>query len=279
MVSEYAPETRPYWHVDVKWIAGLLLVIPLSLTLLVYGLVQITAEEPAIRTMSTAMALAFSPGGLDDESDIAQLRQLLSASPDKSIELAPGLPITVREEDIAGLSPREARLAIMRKVAEPLYNDGVEAFLAQIEDPELRAAIGDVSVLLDLSTRETHGWLLGALVVLATVSSVLSVPLVLFSYRFGRLGSLGCALSVASFPGSILFGLLRRVGSGAQAVPPPREAGMTALATYVVSHVAPPVAQVFARSYSICLAAGLGLCLFGVLGSLVWRLTQKEEPE
>ncbi len=74
MSGQRASKQRPYWHVDAKWIAGLLLFFVLSAGLLVFNLVQITAEGPAVEMVSTAMALAFSQKGLDDETEIAEFR-------------------------------------------------------------------------------------------------------------------------------------------------------------------------------------------------------------
>ena len=33
MSSENIPKTRPYWHVDAKWVAGLMLAVMLNVTL------------------------------------------------------------------------------------------------------------------------------------------------------------------------------------------------------------------------------------------------------
>lgn len=130
---------------------------------------------------------------------------------------------------------------------------------------------------LDLFTWDTHESLRRGLVILGVVSLVLFIPLILFSYRFGRLGNTGCVLFVASLPGAIFFGLLSTVARSAETAPPAREAGMTAMAGYVASNVLPPLAPIIARNYVISLALGFGLMLLAVLGSLVWRLSRKRE--
>src|SRR5688572_13330556 len=104
MDLEHPLKPRPYWHVDAKWITGLLLAFVLGLTLLVYTLVQITAEDPAVDTLSMTMALLFSPQGLDDETEIAQFRQQLSANSEASLQPILGLQITIQATDIANLS-------------------------------------------------------------------------------------------------------------------------------------------------------------------------------
>lgn len=56
MTAGDAPKARPYWHVDAKWVTGLLLVFFLNWMLLTINLVQLTSENRAIDTGSTAMA-------------------------------------------------------------------------------------------------------------------------------------------------------------------------------------------------------------------------------
>jgi hypothetical protein len=74
---------RPYWHVDAKWVVGLLLLGVLSLTLLVYNLVQVTDEEPAVDALSLALALVLSPEGIDDPQSVELILEQIRSSPDK----------------------------------------------------------------------------------------------------------------------------------------------------------------------------------------------------
>jgi hypothetical protein len=277
MNPEHPPQPRPYWHVDAKWITGLLLTFVLSLTLLVYGLVQITAEKPAVDTVSLVLALLYSPQGLDDETEIAEFHQQLQASPDSSIQPIPGLKITVREQDIATLTPREARLYFFRQLAEPLYQQGAQGLRALADDPQIREGLALGIGPLGIFTSEAHQQLQRVLVILGVIALALLVPLIVFSYRFGRLGSPGCALSVASLPGALLLTLL---SSGWQPVttPPNAESGTGDMLSYLATNVLPPLVQIIARGYVTALILGLGLVVLSVLGSLIWRLARKARP-
>lgn len=269
-----SPKLRPYWHVDAKWMTGFLLAFSLSATMLISGLVQITAEKPAVDLLTLAMALMYSPNGLDDEADVAIMRRQLQASPDKSIQPIPSLRITVREQDIAGLSPREARLFFFRKWGEPIYWKGIQGLADLADDPEMKTQIVAGGGLFGVLTLQTHQALQRALIVAAIVSLVLLVALVFFSFRFGRIGNPGCVFFVAGLPGAFLFTF---IGLAAQpmATPPGEEAGLSGRIGYLLSNTLPPLAQIFSRNYLTLLALGLGLMLLAVLTRVGWGLMHR----
>jgi hypothetical protein len=275
MSSEHTPKPRPYWHVDAKWIAGLLLSLTLSVTLLIFGLVQVTAEKPAIDVLTLGMALMYSPNGLDDETEIEEMRQLLEASPDGSIQPIPGLQISVRERDIEGLTPREVRLHFFRMWAEPVYQDGIEGLADLADDPELRSEIIEGGGLFNVLTLKTHQALQRGLVVAVIASLLLFIPLVIFSYRFGRIGSPGCVFFFASLPGVLFFSL---IGIAIKPIsePPVAEGSMTGMLGYLVSNLLPSLAKSIAQGYLIFLAVGLGLLLLAGLSNTIWRVTHKQ---
>ncbi len=187
----------------------------------------------------------------------------------------PGLRLTVRGADIAGLSPREARLWLFRQLAEPLYRGGPAALAGLADDPEMRQAISAGVGALAFFSAETHEALKGVLTILAIPCLVLLIPLVGFSHRFGRIGSPGCVLALASLPGALVFGFLTRA---VQPIPRPslgEEAGLSGMAGYLASNLVPLVAAPMARNYLIALALGVGLMLLAILGSLVWRLARR----
>ncbi len=276
MGIEQTPKARPYWHVDAKWIAGLILAFMLSVTLLIYGLVQVTAEQPAIEVLTLATALMFSPNGLDDETDIGLMRQMLDASPDGSIQPIPGLRIFVSEQDIEGLTPREIRLHFFQKWAEAIYPDGIDGLAALADDPELKTQIIEGGALFNVLTLQTHQALQRALILMAAVSCFMLIPLVLFSYRFGRIGSPGCALFFASLPGAIFFTFL---ALAVKSIPAPsiEESSATGMVGYLASQVLPPMARTIGQSYQVFLALGVGLMLLAGLSSIVWRLVRRNK--
>ncbi|MEW5985362.1 MAG: hypothetical protein AB1791_01895 [Chloroflexota bacterium] len=278
MNTKPARKPRPYWHVDAKWMTSLILVVVLSITLLLFNLWQLTAEKPAVEILSTAMALAFSPNGLDEEIDLAAVREQIQASPDGLFHPLPGLPVTVREEEITNLSPRELRLYVFRQLAEPIYQGGVEGLAAQVGDPEAGASIVAAGRMLNLFTLETHRTLERPLAIAAALSGLLLIPLVIFSYRFGRLGCPGCVFVAASLPTALLLAFLSTVDPPPGATPPGGEGSLFAVAGSLVTNLIPLLIQTTARTYLVAVAAGLLLLLLALLWQIIWSVARRRRP-
>lgn len=204
------------------------------------------------------------------------MRQALRASPDGTFQPMPGLPVVIREKDIVGLSPRQIRLYVFRQLAVPFYHKGVAGLTAEISDPVVRQSFAGGIGLLELFTLKTHQSLCRVLLVLLGICLLLLIPLVFFSYRFGRLGSPGVALFVATLPGATISGLLWMAVQHQETPAPPGEAGgLTRLANYMLANVLPHVALIMVRNYLIALTLGLALMLLAILGGVAVRLARK----
>jgi len=276
MDAKRVSRPRPYWRVDAKWVVGLLLILALNLAMLFYNLYLVTEAAPAVETMSTMLAVLTSPEGLDDATAIDAALEQLRANPDHAIRPFPGLPVELREADIAGRSPRELRLFVWRQLAEPLYREGLEGLMARIEDPEMRAGFAGGIGPLALFSLQAHQTLFRLLWIVLPCTLVLLALLILFSYRFGRLGSPGLVLFVASLPGAIISTALSRMPpADALLVGLEQDVGLTDRLGQVASQVLPPMMRDFSVSYTIVLLTGLALIIVAVLGGLIWRLTRR----
>lgn len=273
MSSENTPKTRPYWHVDAKWVAGLMLALLINGTLILSGLVQLTDEQPAVEVLTMSTALLFSPNGLDDETDITLLRQVLALSPDGAIQPIPGMGITVTAQEIEGLMPRDIRLNFFQKWAVVIYQDGIQGLADLADDAELKEQILQSGAAFNLLTQETHRGVKLAfnLAILACV--MMLIPLVVFSVRFGRVGSPGCAFFFASLPGALIFSL---VGLAVQPAATLEEAGsMTGVLSYWGTDVMPSLARTIGQSYLVFLALGVGLMLLAGVLAIIWRVIRE----
>ena len=200
---------RPYWHVDAKWITGILLLFLLNITFLLFILVQAIAPARGIDLLTVLIASSFSREGLDQGADLAILHEKIAESPDGAWQPIPSLKIIVREEDITGLTPREMRLWFFRQLAEPLYYEGPQGLASLATDPEMRKNMEGGIGPLGFISAATHSKLQKTFYIFGSISLALTGLLVLFSYRFGRLGSPGCVIFLAALPGLTALSMLR----------------------------------------------------------------------
>jgi hypothetical protein len=273
---------RPYWHVDAKWITGILLLFLLNATFLIFILVQITAAKQGIEILTVILASSFSREGLDQEVDIEIMHQKIAESPDGSWKPIPGLNIVVREQDIAGLSPREIRLWFFRQLAEPIYYGGQQGLANLSTDPEMQKNMEGGLGPLGFINAETHSKLNKVLIVLGLISLSFLGLLVYFSYRFGRLGSPGCVIFLAAVPGLILFSGVRGWLAQAGQNPNPETEVTTVtlytqMATRLAVDVLPNIVQKALQSYLLLTFLGLGLMLAALIGTLIIRGRKREK--
>jgi len=272
MSKQKSTKPRPYWHVDAKWITGILLVFTLSITFLVFNLGQITNAENGVDFLTLMIASVFNQqsGGIDEDVTMETILQNIAEEPQGAWQPVPGLNINIQEEEIEGLELREIRLLFFRKWAEPLYHDGIEGLANLADDPELRASIIEGGALLEIISAENHGKLQMALVGLVITDLVLLALLVLFSYRFGRLSSPGFVIFLAALPGILLLPLSASLG----AISTPSadgEGGYTAMLANIAAEALPDVIAIISRNYMIFLGIGSGLIFLALLCTIFIR--------
>jgi hypothetical protein len=282
MNTKGSPALRPYWHVDAKWITGILLLFLLNATFLIFILVQITAAKQGIEILTAILASSFSREGLDQEVDIEIMHQKIAESPDGSWKPIQGLNIVVREQDIAGLSPREIRLWFFRQLAEPIYYGGQQGLANLSTDPEMQKNMEGGIGPLGFINAETHSKLNNVLIVLGLISLTFLGLLVYFSYRFGRLVSPGCVIFLAAVPGLILFSGVRGWLEQAGQNPNPETEVTTVtlytqMATRLAVDVLPNIVQKALQIYLLLTFLGLGLMLAALIGTLIIRGRKREK--
>jgi hypothetical protein len=225
--ATHPTKVRPYWHVDLKWIAGILLFFSLGFSLLLAAMYNVTQRDVATEAGTVVVASLFSPNGLDAPEDLTELRRQLAASPNKTIAPIPSFPTaTITESDVDTLSPRDLRLKIFRQVIAPIYDKGVEGAAKEFtSDPDQQKKFANDAQLLQLLTKQTHDAIGAMLVLTVSVSVLFAAAVVFFSYRWGRVANLGLVFLLVSIPGTFL-GLLLSFppqdgdGGGAKALPP-----------------------------------------------------------
>lgn len=284
MNANETSKARPYWHVDAKWITAILLLFLLNLTFLLFILVQGTAAQRGIDLLTIILASSFSREGLDQEADLEIMHQKIAESNNGTWQPIPSLKILVREEDIAGLTPREMRLWFFRQLAEPIYYEGQQGLENLATDPEMAKNMEGGIGPFGFISAATHSKLLKTFYIVGSISLVLMGLLVFFSYRFGRLGSPGCVLFLAALPGLIVLSGVRgwleqTAGNSGQ----PAEMTTVTLYTQMISRLAadalPGMVQMAIRTYLTLILLGLILILLAVTGPLFMRKRKKRLSE
>lgn len=236
---------------------------------LVMGLGKLTERETAVPVMSTVMATMFSPTGLDDPGDIEIVKAQLRANPDKTIEPLPGVTITAAE--IEGKSPREIRLMIFRRLAEPIYDQGTFADAPKSSAEESSGLVtptADQVGLLVLLSNESHQLILRIQTWLLVASALLLLLLITLSTGFGRLASPGWVLLLVS---ALPFALITLVSLYLERNPPAPPTGEPTIATVAASaatDVAPTILAALRAVYAPLFWTGLGLVVFATVVGL-----------
>lgn len=245
---------------DIQWISGLLCVVFLTLGFFAGGVHFFFAPEtakPAVAalfkdTLETRLAQNFD-----------QTRVWLKSRPATEPLEIPGIPkigLTAGEAatlDASGLADR-----ISEGLAGRVYEGDLDSF-----SPEFRQSLGPLVYF----RRTTYEPLMAAARGCAALAAIFGLIMVLFGRRFGRLYSLGLAISVAGMLPSLVYGF---AGSalGDPAGNPQPAAGAAALTAALK-----PALDAGRDSVDTYLALGSILMFSAVLGrSIHWLATREK---
>lgn len=243
--------TRPYWHVDAKWIFGLLFSITLLINIVFFVLARLSSEEVAIPVATTIVAQQFSREGLDAEEDIEEVKhEFLATGQEKFYPFGENQNVYLTIEDVNTLSPRELRLKIFRQIVEPIYYNESDLDLSQY---------GFLAVV----NVNTHR-LLNKIFIYSFIPLALFLAgFVFFSFRFGRLINPALPLIFLSCPFALFFYLMRNT------TPPEGDDGpLSFLPREVMLEVIEPIARIF----NIYFLVGVGLLLLAIIVRTLLKL-------
>lgn len=196
------PTNRPYWHVDMKWICGILFALGLWATLALYTLSTLTSERIAVPVVTQIAAAIVGQHGMASPAEIEKFKQGARLLPGDKVETLPGIFIT--KTDLETLSADEIRLKIIGQIVSPYYELGPEGVAAkQTTNPEERAKIEQQVGFAGLINRSTHDTLQRLMWISLGLLAIPLAGLIYFSAGFGRLVSPGLIMAFTAFPGAI----------------------------------------------------------------------------
>lgn len=260
LTQEQTPHVRPYWHVDVKWIAGIVAFLVLSICLLLYNLAVLTQRDNAVTISATVVASLFSPKGLDDTSGLKDFREQVVKMPGDMVAPIQQFPsIKISKHDALTLSAADLKIALFSQVTGPIYDLGLPAaarqFTANTADQQ---KFINQAQLLGLLTKGTHDTVQHLFILALVVSAVFMIIVIFFSTGWGRLVS----------PGIILL-LLSPIGSLAALIllnPPDRSDSLTAA---IPGHIGQAVGTSLSHSYIGAMLLGLILIVAALIGKII----------
>ena len=266
------PRPRPYWHVDAKWIAGILLFISLGASVLLYNLASITVRSQAVPFTASILANLFSKDGQSQAVSTAELQRMAANLPDGAtiipISQFPALHLT--KEQVESQSPTELESTLFTQLTGLIYDHGLAGAAAQLtSDPIAQRSFRDQAGPLRIMSKQTHDQLHQLSLIAGAISLVWLALLVLFSAGWGRLVSPGVVLMAVSPAGAIAglaFATMSQSANGLH-IPP----------SFMQS-----LGSNFERSYGVLAAVGAGLlvlALFGKIVQLIIRRARHETPE
>ncbi len=259
---------RPHWFTDAKWFFGIFFTVSLIIVLVLFFFYKVTAEKPAIETMTKTIAITFSPLGLDDTTEIEILKRKVLYSYNETARPINGLNLTIDKEDLEGKTPREIRLNFYKKIAELLYFDQAEELREMVENNEVR---NNIEILESLSflSQKTHRNISGLLLYFTFITFLFAIPFIFFSKRFGRLGNPGLVIFLVNFPGVITFLVLSTLP---QQEATPAIENIQEMIGFILSSLLPPLAEDVTRYYILFLMVGFLMIFLAIVGKIVWKL-------
>ena len=256
---EIKPRIRPAWHINAKWVVGLVLLPVFALTFLAFNLYLLTNRENGIPASANLLSALYSPNSNIAESLIS-VRQMIEKSTDKSFSPFPDKSIKITEEDLNKYSPQELKEKLFTQLAASIYDSDESA-------PE---TVG----LLIAFTKTGHAYIQKILLILLPIALVLMLLAVYFSYGFGRLATPGVMAILIGAPGALLLTLLQK--SDDPSAVPGADAGWSERIMFVVQSLAPQF-EALRKNYLWLTYAGITLIAIGIVGGIVKKIIKKKE--
>ncbi len=199
-----------FWRNFFKWAAGIALVFTLGFLLLFLNAAQLTGREVAHKQLTRALASLTEVDALlaDGEAD---LKAKAEATPTGELRLADyPIDVPLTSQQAQELSTAELRELLLSRSADRVYAQGVDAFREEgggpsAHDIAILSPPGAVRYTVGLLTEDTHDAAWTTAAVLTGIATFLALVLAALSRGFGRLISLGVAVSAATLPFLLFF--------------------------------------------------------------------------
>lgn len=259
-------KTRPYWHVDVKWIAGLIFTPVFAVTFLLFNLHQATNETNGIKMSSVVLEAMYAPAVMDSADKVEEIKNIIRESPEKALKPFPGIDVEITEEDINNYSVEEITERVFFELAKNIYEfDSAEMKFNAEGKTDALSNLGMMAIF----TRSGHQYIGKILTYSLLISLVFLILLVRFSYSSGRLISPGLIFILVGLPAVLLLTLLQKAQGNPPVVLEGEEITLQQRVSLFISIVGPEISEFFIKNYIILTVSGFALVLGGIVRGVV----------
>ncbi len=249
---------RPHWHINAKWMIGLVLVPIFALTFFAFNLFMLTNRENGIKTSANIISALYSPHSNVAQSLIA-VRQAIEKSPDKSFYPFPDKSIKITASDLNKYSGEELKNKLYTQLAASIYDS---------EDSSLKS-VG----FLFAFTKAGHAFISKIFFILLPVTLVLLALVIYFSAGFGRLVTPGIIALLVGTPLTLILTLLQK--SEGPSTVPAANAGWSQMALFIVRSLIPQF-ELLRKNYLLLTLVGLGLIAASIIGVIIRKIIKKK---
>ena len=243
----------------------------LNICLAVAILYQITTPQMSNLIVTTTIASLFSPKGLDDPSDINQIRQQVKSN--KPLVIVPGINLNISGKEIENLSPRQTRLLIAGKLTANLYKQGSEGIANMADNIEMQKKIIEGFKFFNFFTEKSHKILFQILLWSGIFSILLFSAYIWITFKLGKFLTPGVTLiETALLPWILAYLYIPLAGN------PIPLGGDNPIITGIsnsLSQILPPIAQIIEFTYRVVLIAGGIATALSLFGIILWKIMQK----
>ncbi|HON80524.1 MAG TPA: hypothetical protein PK544_18680 [Spirochaetota bacterium] len=189
----------------LQWIAGLMLLVVFSATLLVFGFYRITAPGPSKEMLGRVIATAAMPAGASVSTIVERMKLMARSEGPVTVEFTRKIKITAASHDIRHLSDGETERLLYRELGGKLYEKGPDIFLAAVDDPGVKRKLGDLRDTVYFFVSDFHRTVKTVLAIFAVLSGVFFLIMFLMGHRFGRLAVPGVIMVAATLPALVIL--------------------------------------------------------------------------
>jgi hypothetical protein len=265
---EKTAKVRPYWHVDFKWVFGILAFASLWGGLLLNAFSTLTEKPNATAITSSVVSNILTTNGIDTATGIEQLKAQAAQLPDGAVLSVPNLPeIKISKEELLSKSSDEIKALALSQLTGPLYEQGLSKTSETVTQTDAqKQSFTQQAGILGVISKQTHEWLAIASKVALATSIIWFVGLIYFSSGWGRLVSPGVVLLLASPVGAAVGTLLEILSKKNDS-----------LLSFLPQSVMSNLASAINGTYRIALFAGLGLLAIAGVGKITTNILAKNK--